>query len=1290
MGNILQLLERGNANLRGWQESNQLTALEAERIADPAAGNSRRTATAIPTPFGRLHLLETAFKFVRQQPQGNSLYHRLVSQCWDLLELLFYSKPTDEYQLRFVAWQKQEQLQLMQGSTDARVKLLGDTLALFLADEHFRDVDSLYLIFADQQPAGGGPRTTQLLGGTSPFTLVFAHPEVSALNTQRKGGAGFYFDAQVVSLGSRSAAFQDYVYGLFTVQPTLREPDFAGAVYSLLTTLDNPRINALAEQKLTEAAFNQPYEPLRDAQGNAVQIRGVVLRHLAEAQQPISSDWFLAATVPQLGKTPLALLPGLDLRRSNYFGGTPGTDQTVIKWGYQQPLEERRLEGLGVLYPFLTVNDLLEDQLIEVPFAVNTERFYFGAVQAEPGARAEDRPFRFLLPLKKRYFDYFRPEDLDRYLRLTVFDNHVLVQLTLPVQSAREVVYERRYYYRPGPGASADQAVAAAPSDNPKTPYVGGRVSARLNVGVFPFYKFPNAAQPGFNSEYYIELADQNEGADLAHLRFFTGQQELGPLAGGSTRGVRMHPRQGRNPRGPASTYYEVLGTHFDFLEVQTPVGGSAPMGTAVSGLLVPRWQTAVGGSQRYTFAVDFGTTNTHVSFATAERPEPQPFSIGKEKELQVVTLNKPLASTDYRLPMRYGVGSLGTMPLAETIRNREFVPAFIGAEGADVAFPIRTATCESPAFVGEGDPMLFGSINIGFNMSRDGALYNHPEDGRYQTNLKWDTEGAHRAAGEQRIRAFIRELLLMIKHKVALNEGDVGLTQVVWSRPLSMKPIGTRLFQEVWQEEFARVFGQEAGARLADISESWAPYLYLTDPRTDGGIVPNEYDNVVNIDIGGGTTDVLLLRGRQPEASLSFRFAGDVLWGDGAGGARQQNGLLYYYVSRTASKPVSQEAFAAREVVRAALESKAGSADVVSLLFGFDKQLEFTRELRGAKYLRVLLLMHFAAVVYHVGQVCKARGVAVPRHLCFSGKGSTYLRLLDLNLDLSALTELARLVLEFAAGQAAPRDFRLTLVSQPKEATANGAVLWKVGGGGRLASPPEFVLAGAWMPESAFGAAPAATPAPAVTPAPAMVALAAGAPLPAAAVTPEFLPAAPAPTPTASPTTPAEPPYNDLDGMMASLNWGSAPVASAAADTVAASSSAPTPLPPVLPAPVAPAPPTAAAAPASPITLAEALTLREDVLANARRLTRFITHDSPGVRALFDDLNVELDPDFVYNYLDGQLKDSLNSGLNSLTGAGAKPEDKLPETLFFFPFRDALFQLGRELFRRYYATQPR
>ena len=77
-------------------------------------------------------------------------------------------------------------------------------------------------------------------------------------------------------------------------------------------------------------------------------------------------------------------------------------------------------------------------------------------------------------------------------------------------------------------------------------------------------------------------------------------------------------------------------------------------------------------------------------------------------------------------------------------------------------------------------------------------------------------------------------------------------------------------------------------------------------------------------------------------------------------------------------------------------------------------------------------------------------------------------------------------------------------------------------------------------------------------------------------------------------------------------------------------------------------------------------------------------------VRDLLDELNVEMNPDFVYSFLDGQLKDSLNAGLNSLLNNGAKPDDRLPETLFFFPFRDALFQLGRELFRRYYAAQPK
>ena len=1185
MSNILQLLDRGKPTLRGWQESDRITAGEAEKMQDPAGDNPRRTATAIPTPFGRMHLLETAFKFVRQQPQGNSLYHRLVSQCWDLLELMFYHKGTDAYRLRFVPWAKQEQVDQLLRSPEPRIRLLGNTLRLYLNDAHFRDLDSLYLIFADSHDASGR-ETRQLLGGTSPFTLVFAHPAVPRLNMQRKGdGNGFYFDPQVVPLAQRSAEFQTYLFGLFEVQPALRQENFAQCMAQFLAVADKGRVQQLAEQKPSTTVFEQPYEKLRDTLGNAVQVRGVDLWRLAEGQQKATSDWFIDfnPAVPQVAKVPLVLMPGLDLRRSDYFGGTAGTDQTVVQWGYEgQTLEQRRLETLGVQYPFLTVNDFLEDQLLEMPFAVNTERYHFGTIVPEPGARAEDRPFRFLLPLKRAWFDYFEPADIDRRLVMTVFDNHVQVQLKVPVRSGREVVYERSYYFRPGPSQAADASVAAVRSDSPKTPYRGGRVSARLDVGVFPFYKF-SGEDARDNGPYYVQLADQNEGSGLARLAFYQGGQPLPALAEGGRRGVRVRQRMGRNPRGPASTYYEVVGTHFDFMEVAAPASDQASS-AVVTGLLVPRWEPTIKGAKRYTFAVDFGTTNTHVAYATTAQPTPQPFSIGTEREMQSVMLNRPRPAADFVLPRRYDSASFGMMPLADTLRNREFVPAFIGVEGAESAFPIRTATCESPAFTNEGNWLLFGSINIGFHMSRDGFLYNNPEDGRYHTNLKWETEGSDRANGIRRIQAYVRELLLLIKHKVALNEGNVRETQVVWSRPLSMKNAAQQDLRDIWESEYQTVFGQAPGSQLADLSESWAPYLYLTNPNTEGGIVPTDKENVVNIDIGGGTTDVLLLRGTQPEATLSFRFAGDMLWGDGAlGGSRQQNALVLYYGVRTAKETPSEEARAAREVVTAALKSQVGSADIASLLFNFDKQLGFSRELRSARHLRIMMLLHYAAIVYHVGQVCRVRQLAVPRHLCFSGKGSTYLRILDLDPQLGTLAEIGRLILEFAADQPAPADFRLTLVNQPKEATANGAVLWKQekADATQKKAPGKYVLAGT--------------------------------------------------LPTDAPAGPAQGP-----------------------------------------------------------TLAEAEHLDEAVLANARRLVRFITHDSAAVRGLLDELNVEIEPDFVYDFLDSKLKDSLYAGLNMLRKDGAKADDHLPETLFFLPFRDALFQLGRELFKRHYASQSK
>ncbi len=1227
MSNILRLHSGGNEQLRGWQESHLITeTILNDNLVDPAGGNARRTATAIPSPFGQLHLLETAFRFAAENPKGNSVYHRLVSQCWDLLEFIFFAKDTDAYRPKFVTWKRAEQLERLQANPGTA--LLGRTLGLYLADDpHFKGVDALFLIFAEHK--NGNDR--RLLGATSPFTLVFAHPDLQPLPVQRKNGEGQYFDQRAVALSARPAAFQEYVYGLFAVERRLRADDFAQAVWAYLRKAEPNRVNQLDQQGLTAEAFGQPYQAYRDELGGfEVAVRGVPLRRLAAVQQVASSDWFI---VPGAGRRaahprpPLVLRPGLDLRSSNYFGGTPGDDTAVV--GYAAPagherLESRELPGLGELYPYLTVNDFLEDTLVELPFAVNRERYHFGQVAAEPGQTLEARPFRYLLPLKRLYFDYFEPEDLARYLRMTVFSNHVQVQLTVPVSGRREVVYERRYAL-PGPAHPAGQPVPPAPSQSADKPYGGGQVAARVQLGVFPFYKFA-APLERYNNAYSVLLAEQTEGAaspaQLAFLTYQTGGglQEIGPAGGGALRGVARRARKPRSPRGPASTYHEVRGTHFDVLELAVPVAGGGYGTPPATGLLAPHWRSeGVGGPVQFTFAVDFGTTNTHVAVA-ADGAVAVPFSIENERELQTVLLSQPEAVGDYDLPTRYRVPAFSAATL---LQNREFVPSFIGIRGAETSFPIRTATCETPRFAAEGDPLLFGDANIGFFLNRDGALYAQPEDGRYETNLKWNTEagGGAAEAAKHRVRLYFRELLRLLKHKAALNGGDLNKVRLVWSYPLSMDYGVQNFFAEEWQKEFERAFGRVPGEQELDkVPESLAPYLYL---RKIGKITPTEQDSVVNIDIGGGTTDVLLLNGLQPAATFSFRFAGDVLWGDpgqsGPDGQRQHNGLLYYYVGRTAHAPVSREAAEARGVFVAALKNpRVGSADLVSLLFNFDEQLNFSQHVREAKQMRVLLLVHYAAILYHVGQVCRAQGLReLPRHVTFSGKGSTYLRLLDLQPNLSTIKRLAQRVLEFASGLQVPHDFTLTLVDNAKEATANGSALrWEHDGGlqlqkimqdadprnrgeelGNMLEKLQFVLPG--------------------------------------------------------------------NEMFAPLNSAADPAAAAAAEPAAARPRRPAPL------------------------LADAGDLREGVLANARHLLHFLTHDPEnGVQDLLARLNVELDADFVYDFLNSRFKDSLNTGYNALMAASRKPGEKLPETLFFFAFRDALFKLSQELYRKYYASQ--
>src|SRR5690606_17347479 len=95
-----------------------------------------------------------------------------------------------------------------------------------------------------------------------------------------------------------------------------------------------------------------------------------------------------------------------------------------------------------------------------------------------------------------------------------------------------------------------------------------------------------------------------------------------------------------------------VKGTHFDHAEIIHPETKLA--GEDVRGLIIPKWKEITNGTKEFSFAVDFGTTNTHIAFTDAPNNPPQPFSI-QEEDIQLLSLAQPKRDPSLKPGQRYG-----------------------------------------------------------------------------------------------------------------------------------------------------------------------------------------------------------------------------------------------------------------------------------------------------------------------------------------------------------------------------------------------------------------------------------------------------------------------------------------------------------------------------------------------------------------------------------------------------------------------------------------------------------
>lgn len=1155
MPKVLRLHDKGKQQIEGWQQSSPITHIELNDITDPTGAKAAKIVTSIPTPFARMHLFETAFDFVNTDKSGNrhSIYHELVSHYWDLFELIFnyhqYAQAGKKITLR--RWNLASELQALR--SNPTTKILGDTLRLFLNDDRFAGFADLYLIYYEYQRPDG-EAAERLIGGTSPFTLFFTAPTVLPLDIERPQARGHYFDKNIVLLPERDKAFQEFVYGLFIVKPELRSKYFCGSVFANLST---ERFNALELRgEVSPASFDAQYVPLADANGNPVLVKNIALPTRSNRLE-INSDLFvrLSPGVTHPGTLPIVLKPNLKIE-ANYINGQRWDNATAVPWADPLPLESRVLPGKKYKYPFLTIGDFLEEYLVELPYEVNTDRFQTGQITYNYGADSRVKhKFPYVLPVKRTFFDYFEVRDLYEFLIFTIDINHVKVSLKVPVQNGQFVTYERSYYQNP-------QNVKD--EFGREIPEKGAIVRAKVGLGIFPFYKMRN--QPQHNDLYKIMLVDDDTAPALVNksydLHFYVGNQQIaGP---GGSRSTTKTERTGKKPSAAGSAYYEVKHTHFDYLEL------ICPQGPDVKGLIVPKWTELDRGTQNFTFSVDFGTTNTHVAYNNATGAHPKTFTIGQH-DLQVIFLNGPSSDINKTIYERYRAGFGELFPLL-LMQNREFVPSYIGEEGSVFEFPIRTVTCETPNFLNESMNIL-GNINIGFAFNLDNSV--SLQFVRYMSNLKWSLELD--AQGETRVEAFFRELLYLIKHKVALNNGIIENTRLIWFRPLSFDLFSLNQFKQKWDAAYQDIF--KTTEFTISLTESVAPYYYLTATNQ---VVPNRDENVVNIDIGGGTTDLLFLKGQQPTFSTSFRFAGDDIWGEGYNkitGRIKDNGLLKYffnYYNLNSNSP--NETVVNAHVNFSRDTSNFSSADVASQLFSSHaSQKVFSESLMKARHLRIIFYLHYTSIIYHIAQLIKHLGMETPRYFCFSGKGSLYLKLLSGGPNMLVVERLTKAILRKVTGAEPKANFKIVLADNPKEATANGGVLFQ--GSAQQADYghiQEVKLLGSQELQD---------------------------------IRSNFI------------TT------QQIDSAM-----------------------------------------------------------RQSVVENAKAYLKLVLQD-PEITSLLPDVGVQIDPNFLLPYLQNEVEDSLSIGLNQ-THQTLRTDEVLAETLFFYPFKQTLYQLSRDLYERHYASK--
>jgi len=634
------------------------------------------------------------------------------------------------------------------------------------------------------------------------------------------------------------------------------------------------------------------------------------------------------------------------------------------------------------------------DNIIRVPYRISADNY----VGVKYSKDSKERDYDYLLPFKANVMSLLEDVDIDSDVQIK--RNSVEVCLRY---NGKE--YKKEY------------------TEDPFLPGQGGIVDLKNSKINFNLGLFPNILSHKETENNYFKVlvvgADEdaespNFNIDKINLSFFKKEEgKLIPIKEVNRNeaifGVEpavVRSKQKTDNEDGGTKFYELFNTSFSFVEIKI---------LNDTGLLIPNWKKSNPTNETFTYAIDLGTSNTFISRCKNGSDGKPDLS----KKPEMFKMGRTMVSYMHEVPedRQKNHARLIEESIFDKAKNKiktEFLPALI--DGTEYRFPIRTALCGIRDK--SNNAKLFDNHNIAFFYEK--TMANDDQD--VLTDIKWKND-------DEKLRIFVRELLLIIKCDILQRDGDLDRTNIVWFSPLSFMGNISTMYKSIWSEETKDILFIPNN-QVSCFSESEAPYYYYKKMNYIA-----DSDAVTVIDIGGGSTDFVYFKDNKPQMANSIHFGCDVLWENGFNEFEnvKENGIYNRYADNI-SFSGRKELEDLNECYKNVDTMK--TKDIVNFWLANDEACGIVKLLSND--FKPVFVYHLTSILFYMANMYKDNKLDAPHTIVFSGNGSKYI-----DKFITSEQQVLKLIIELVFKRVFGSEYivNIKLPDERKESTCYGGL---------------------------------------------------------------------------------------------------------------------------------------------------------------------------------------------------------------------------------------------------------